>query len=73
MVKWTRPEDKLPAFGQDTLIITMMGEMYVSMFEKRVLYGNDTKPYGWRGPGPFSFFGDSVLWWSPLPDRPKES
>jgi len=34
--------------------------------------GNNERPYGWRGPGPFNEFGQNVSHWMPLPNPPKD-
>lgn len=68
---WIFAEDALPAEGERTLIVTRDLSMYISKFESRKVSGNDTVPYGWYGPGPFSFFGAQVLCWMPVPELPR--
>lgn len=73
---WIRTQDRLPEIGQDCLIFYRSGGnsgMFVSQFETRKVDGNDKVPYGWRGPGPFSFFGWQVEWWMPVPPVPLQA
>ena len=70
-MKWIKTSERLPEPRQLTLICTdgMHGTeevLYVSVFERRKVWGNDTLPYGWRGPGPYSFFGARVTHWAPI-------
>lgn len=67
---FTKPSDGLPEVGEYTLIYVAGhptcdegSKFFVSRFEGREVYGNDKVPYGWRGPGPFSFFGWQVTGW----------
>ena len=67
---FTKPSDGLPEIGEYTLIYVEGHPMrdegskyFVSRFEERTVQGNDFVPYGWRGPGPFSFFGWQVTGW----------
>lgn len=70
MINWWKKKDgkfrKLPSEGQQTLIKTsgVNGRMFVATFETRRISGNDTVPYGWNGPGPFSHFGSDVIYWA---------
>jgi len=68
---FTSPADGLPVDNEYCLIyvadfpVDDEGSKYfVSRFERRAVQGNDTVPYGWRGPGPFQFFGWQVTGWS---------
>lgn len=68
-MNWVKTSDRLPTLGQDTLIYTD-GRMYVSTFSECQVYGNDTVPYRWEGPGPFRFFGWEIKYWAQV--RPPE-
>ena len=71
-MEWVRTSERLPSFGEEVIIINRNdGRMYISVFERRLIGGNITVPYGWRGPGPFQFFGSQVDFWMPIPERPQ--
>lgn len=70
-MNWIATAQARPAKGAETLILTRDGRVYASRFEARAVQDNNRVPYGWTGPGPFSFFGHDVLYWMPVPAKPE--
>ena len=65
---WIPPGKRLPQPGQLCVIATRGPNkgLFISTFERRPISDNDLVPYGWRGPGPFQFFGQEVAFWMPI-------
>ena len=79
MIDWISTKDRLPEYGQNTLIYIpdepSSYAIFVSVFEERLISGNERLAYGWRGPGPFRHFGHAVSHWAPItaPGKPEAS